>query len=242
MSSGNALLSDGVEQLPQMRIHGKVIHAFVESVANGNLRTLKYDIHIVHGLFVENAYHVTNNTVYSNSTQTTVIICNPRLNISLFIGLLTNSLYRTLGYHWFVQIAGNMADATSCLIWRHRPSIHPLTRLYWGSKLQCYWYLRNNPLPLFKVHTILFVVVEDLVSFSAHLVDLEIVRMCYQHWKRRDISRDLIAYYKYMMTSSNGNIFRVTGPLCGEFTGHRWIPRTKASDAELWCFLWPAPE
>ena len=40
-----------------------------------------------------------------------------------------------------------------------------------------------------------------------------------------------------MMTSSNGNIFRVTGPLCGEFTGPRWIPRTKASDAELWCFL-----
>ena len=30
-----------------------------------------------------------------------------------------------------------------------------------------------------------------------------------------------------MMTSSNGNIFRVTGPLCGEF------PFTKASDAEL---------
>ena len=28
------------------------------------------------------------------------------------------------------------------------------------------------------------------------------------------------------MTSSNGNIFRVTGPF------HRWIPRTKASDAE----------
>ena len=40
-----------------------------------------------------------------------------------------------------------------------------------------------------------------------------------------------------MMTSSNGNIFRVTDRLCGEFTGHRWIPRTKASDAELWCFL-----
>ena len=40
-----------------------------------------------------------------------------------------------------------------------------------------------------------------------------------------------------MMTSSNGNIFRVTGPLCGEFTGDRWIPITKASDAELWCFF-----
>ena len=27
-----------------------------------------------------------------------------------------------------------------------------------------------------------------------------------------------------MMTSPNGNIFRVTGHLCGEFTGPRWIP------------------
>ena len=41
-----------------------------------------------------------------------------------------------------------------------------------------------------------------------------------------------------MMTSSNGNIFRVIGHLCGEFTVHWSIPRTKASDAELWCFLW----
>ena len=46
----------------------------------------------------------------------------------------------------------------------------------------------------------------------------------------------------FMMTSSNGNIFRVTGPFCREFTGHRWIPLTKASDAELRCFLWSAPE
>ena len=40
-----------------------------------------------------------------------------------------------------------------------------------------------------------------------------------------------------MMTSSNGNIIRVTGHLCGEFTGHRWIPRTKASDAGLGIFF-----
>ena len=46
----------------------------------------------------------------------------------------------------------------------------------------------------------------------------------------------------HTMTSSIGNIFRVTGPLCGEFTGDRWIPFTKASDGELWCFLWSAPE
>ena len=39
-----------------------------------------------------------------------------------------------------------------------------------------------------------------------------------------------------MMTSSNGNIFRVTGPLSREFTGDRWIPRTKTSDVQLWYF------
>ena len=36
-----------------------------------------------------------------------------------------------------------------------------------------------------------------------------------------------------MMTSWNGNIFRVTGHLCGEFTSPWWIPRTKAS---AWSF------
>ena len=37
---------------------------------------------------------------------------------------------------------------------------------------------------------------------------------------------------RVMMTSSNGNIFRVAAPLCGKFIGHRWIPLTKANDAE----------
>ena len=36
--------------------------------------------------------------------------------------------------------------------------------------------------------------------------------------------------------------FRITGLLCREFAGHRWIPRTKASDSELWCFISSAPE
>ena len=48
--------------------------------------------------------------------------------------------------------------------------------------------------------------------------------------------------YISMIMSSNGNIFHVTGPLCGEFTGPQWIPGTKASDVELSCFLWSAPE
>ena len=41
-----------------------------------------------------------------------------------------------------------------------------------------------------------------------------------------------------MTTSSSENIFRVIGFLWGESTGHRRIPLTKASDGELWCFIW----
>ena len=45
-----------------------------------------------------------------------------------------------------------------------------------------------------------------------------------------------------MITLSNGNIFHATGHLCEEFAGHRRSPRTKASDVELWCFLWSASQ
>ena len=45
-----------------------------------------------------------------------------------------------------------------------------------------------------------------------------------------------------MMTSSNGNIFHVTGPLWEESTGDWWNPLTKASDADLSCFFWSASE
>ena len=54
--------------------------------------------------------------------------------------------------------------------------------------------------------------------------------------------RFLFHHANIMMTSPSGKFFHVTAPLCGEFAGHGWIPLTKASDAELWCFLWSAPE
>ena len=47
---------------------------------------------------------------------------------------------------------------------------------------------------------------------------------------------------KTLTTSSNGNIFRITGPLWGESTGDQWIPLTNSSDAGLWCFPLCAPE
>ena len=39
--------------------------------------------------------------------------------------------------------------------------------------------------------------------------------------------------FRFMMAASNGNVFRVPSPLWREFTGHRWIPFTKASDVDV---------
>ena len=66
-------------------------------------------------------------------------------------------------------------------------------------------------------------------------------------WRNKEAGRasattTLTKFFQEMMTSLKGKDFPRSGPLYGEFTGHRWIPRTKASDAKLWCFLWSAPE
>ena len=63
----------------------------------------------------------------------------------------------------------------------------------------------------------------------------------YLHYGSRWLAKSWVSWSIYissMMTSSHGNIFRVIGPLLVESIGHRWIPLTKANDAELWCFLW----
>ena len=53
--------------------------------------------------------------------------------------------------------------------------------------------------------------------------------------KFKSVAQNVFLYHKVIMiTPSDGSIFRVTGLLWGEFTGHRWIPLTKASEAEFW--------
>ena len=84
-------------------------------------------------------------------------------------------------------------------------------------------------------HTMVLFVNQILLYFLEYFISIS-------HIVTNDIkSRIKWVVPDFMMTSSNENIFRVTGPLYGEFTGHRWIPLTKASDAELWCFLSSAP-
>ena len=46
---------------------------------------------------------------------------------------------------------------------------------------------------------------------------------CYNWFESWQVIHPLTRVYR-MMTSSNGNIFRVTGPLCGEFTGPGEFP------------------
>ena len=51
------------------------------------------------------------------------------------------------------------------------------------------------------------------------------VLMIQGRWHTKAVLTPLEKYTPhFMMMSSNGNIFSITVPLCGEFTGHRWIP------------------
>ena len=60
-------------------------------------------------------------------------------------------------------------------------------------------------------------------------------RACYKVWRTELCNHDDVIKWKH---------FPIYWPLCAgnpPFTGGEF-PRTKASDAELWCFLWSAPE
>ena len=80
--------------------------------------------------------------------------------------------------------------------------------------------------------------IESEVNISIYALDVSLIKIIQfpkpgnNFWETRNV----------YIGMSELLIFRVTGPLCGEFTGHHWIPLTKASDAELSCFLWSAPE
>ena len=50
----------------------------------------------------------------------------------------------------------------------------------------------------------------EILVLSNHDIKLNAFKLPFTVWGKNA-----------MMTSSNGAIFRVTGPLCGEFTGHR---------------------
>ena len=120
------------------------------------------------------------------------------------------------------------------------------TQPWWGSQLICN--LHYSPIPCIARNQIIVLRVHghghrtrNVVRVTA-LVFTEYLETYPVNSMAVALTTFLVLWTGDVMTSSNGNIFRVTGHLCGDFSGPRWIPRTKASDAELWCFLWSASE
>ena len=62
----------------------------------------------------------------------------------------------------------------------------------------------------------------ELFIGTRHCNTCKLHWQCYKHPYSRGYPPCITNWC--MMTSSNGNIFCVSGHLCGEFTGHRWIP------------------
>ena len=77
---------------------------------------------------------------------------------------------------------------------------------------------------------------------------LSIAAFKWNQHKRNDseMSMQMRMTHLIMMTSLNGNGFRVTGPLWEEFISHRWIPPPppppppppREPITRVWCFLW----
>ena len=87
-----------------------------------------------------------------------------------------------------------------------------------------------------KLHPILLLMYRfrDVISSPSTMVTCLIYAVKICGWKQSKIHHDdNVIKWKH---------FRVTGPLWGESTDHRWIFLTKAHDAERWYFLSCAPE
>ena len=108
--------------------------------------------------------------------------------------------------------------------------VHPLLSI---PRHQQAWYWPNEP--EYSVSSIgrfnTSVIIQYIYICTTNLLTLLVLKPEYfeiissEPWP-------LLSYKKYyMMTSSNGDIFRVTGPLCGEFTGHpSQTPVTRSFD------------
>ena len=64
-------------------------------------------------------------------------------------------------------------------------------------------------------------ILETWWYFFCHIADLKSSHIT-GNFPGLEVQGGILAWP--MMTSSNGNIFHVTGPLWGESTGHRWLP------------------
>ena len=113
--------------------------------------------------------------------------------------------------------------------WNHRP-LWPVNFYHWYCVLQmienihCNLSCCNNPTGLALCRPIFHGCVSEVVVLSCSIG-------CFSYITGKLFHDDVIKWKH----------FPRYWPFVLEFTGPRWIPLTKASDAELWCFLWSAP-
>ena len=93
------------------------------------------------------------------------------------------------------------------------------------------WYAPFNKNPYVRwIKVYIFIQI-----YTIWLIFLEFIDIIYVKFHKDSPKTMNVMGERDMMKSSNGNIFRVTGPLRGESTGHRWIPLTKALMLSLIC-------
>ena len=93
-----------------------------------------------------------------------------------------------------------------------------LTQTY-DSSNNCLWNCQYKGQFVNYYHSIYWYFHVELFAMYRYVVTCD--RMSNLHLNKKNISQIYIKVMLHMMTSLNGNIFRVTGLLCGEFTDQR---------------------
>ena len=136
------------------------------------------------------------------------------------------SVDHVLDRHWVIQYSQWIFMTHSCVVWRHITYSNQATS-YWYCILQQSYGYEKIYVKLTKQKPRQVVYIHSMCVMKARRSG------CVPFHNKTHSSHYDVIKWKH---------FHVAGHLCGEFTGPRWIPRTKASDAELWYFLWSASE
>ena len=88
-----------------------------------------------------------------------------------------------------------------------------------------------------KIQTSLIISAKSAIALSVCVIEKASCMLCWYQTCR--IMWYLV--FRHSWWRHQIETFTRYWPFVREFTGHRWIPPTKASDTELWCFLWSAP-
>ena len=153
----------------------------------------------------------------------------------------------------YIMQSANIQSKINVMIWRcnYIPFIFYITSLHKGKFISCVLYWCQWCLGIIVAYALLRrqlnKYLETTPNYSAsltnwtHLFTIKIrilyaFLVIYMYIYIFIVSNKLVPNRPLsfagmiMITSWNGNTFRVTGHLCGEFNGPRWILRTKASD------------